>query len=397
MTNTDQWLEPTWRWFGPKDQIPLSWVRQAAATGIVTSLHHIPPGTAWTDEDVSARKAEIQAAGLTWSVVESIPVTDDIKRRGPNWDAEVDAWLQSLRAVGRAGVPVVCYNFMPVLDWTRTDLAWTYGNGAAALRFDAVDLAAWDIHVLGRSGARVDYSDEITEAAARRHAQTAPKAMAKVQAAILQGLPGADRGFSIDEFRGHLGFYAGLSADDLRSNLLEFQSIIAPEAEALGVHLAIHPDDPPWPLFGLPRVVSQRSDFDAMVDATPSPANGITLCTGSLGARADNDLPALAEAFADRVHFIHLRNVRREPDGSFHEAEHLNGSTDMAAVARVLLAEGQGRVAQGGRPIPFRPDHGHIIGPDAAMESVPGYTYAGRLRGMGELRGLFQGLVSSGK
>ena len=382
-------LAPSWRWFGPDDPIPLDHIRQTGATGIVTALHHVPPGAAWTDAEVTARRDAVAAAGLRWQVVESIPVTDEIKTRGPGYRAHMDAWIESLRAVGRAGVGVVCYNFMPVLDWTRTELEWTYPNGARALRFDMVDCAMWDIHVLGRAGAMEDYPAAIVHEAAERFEQAADNRVAAIEHAILVGLPGAGRGYSLDEFRARLALYDGMGPDALRSNLAAFVRDVAPIAREAGVRLAIHPDDPPFPIFGLPRVVSRMTDYEHLSAAHPGIENGMTLCAGSLGARADNDVQAIAERFAERIHFAHLRNVTVEADGSFHEAAHLEGRVDMAALLATLMAE-NGR--RGDTPIPFRPDHGHILGPDADGRFNHGYTFAGRLRGLSELQGLAAGL-----
>lgn len=366
-------LFPTWRWFGPDDPIPLAHIAQTGARGIVTALHGVP--APWPEEAIRARKAEIEAAGLVWAVVESIPVTDPIKRGGPGRDAEVAGWAETLRNLAAAGIDTVCYNFMPVLDWTRTELTWRMPTGALALRFDPADLAAWDAHGLGRT--------EGDDATRRRWREIGPDAQAALDHAILSGLPGSDRGYGHDEFRAALEAYDGLGADDLRANLAAFLRDVVPVAEAAGIRLGIHPDDPPMPLFGLPRVVSNGDDLQAVLDAAPSRANGLTFCTGSLGARADNDLPALAARFAGRIAFAHLRNVRREPGGAFHEADHLGGSTDMPAVLRPLMAEAARRDA----PLPFRPDHGHAIGPDAERRFNPGYTFAGRLRGLSELMG----------
>ena len=382
-------LIPSWRWFGPADPIPLHHIGQTGATGIVTSLHHIAPGTGWSDVDVAARKAEIEAAGLTWEVAESIPVTDDIKTRTRDWRSHVDAWCESLSALGRAGVPVVCYNFMPVLDWTRTELAWRYPNGSRALRFDAVDCAMWDIHVLGRAGAANNHPADVAEHARQRFDNATDDRIAAVENAILVGLPGSDRGYTVDEFRDRLDLYKGLDADGLRANLHAFVSEIAPVARDAGIRLAIHPDDPPFPLFGLPRVVSVTSDYLALFDVFADPCNGMTLCSGSLGARADNDVIAIARRFADRIHFAHLRDVSVEPNGSFHEAAHLEGRVDMAALLSLLMEENTRRAT----PIPFRPDHGHILGPDADGMFNYGYTFAGRLRGLAELRGVAEGLI----
>jgi mannonate dehydratase len=381
-------LVPSWRWFGPDDPIPLSHIRQTGATGVVTSLHHLAPGTGWSDAEVAARRAEIAAEGLSWEVVESIPVTDEIKTRSGDWRAHVDAWCASVAALGRAGVPVVCYNFMPVLDWTRTELEWHYPNGARALRYDAVDCAMWDIHVLGRSGAAADHAP-VAELARHRFETATEAEIEAIGHAILVGLPGADRGYSVAEFRERLALYAGVDDARLRANLAAFMAEVVPVAREAGVRLAIHPDDPPFPLFGLPRVVSVMADYDALFDAVPDPVNGMTLCAGSLGSRADNDVLAIARRFVGRIHFAHLRNVSVDGLGGFHEAAHLEGRVDMAALMAHLMEENTRRPV----PIPFRPDHGHILGPDAEGRFNHGYTFAGRLRGLSELRGIEAGLL----
>ncbi|MEM1047314.1 MAG: mannonate dehydratase [Pseudomonadota bacterium] len=389
-------LAPSWRWFGASDPIPLSHIAQTGARHIVTSVYDVPPGMPWSADHVSPVRDAIKAAGLTWSVVESIPVTDEIKTRSGAWRAHVDAWKTSLLAVGAAGVPVVCYNFMPVLDWTRTELNWAYPGGSQALRFDAVDCAAYDIVVLEREGADADYSDAMADRARDRAATFSDPQRQALEHAILSGLPGADRGYTRDEFRQRLAWYDEIDADALRSNLTDFMAEVVPVAAEAGILLAIHPDDPPFPLFGLPRVVSVAGDYERFIDRVPHPANGITMCTGSLGARSDNDLIAMTAAMADRVHFAHLRNVGREPDGSFYESEHLNGDVPMVDVVALLMRENARRVAAGSAPIPYRPDHGHIIGPDADGAFNPGYTFAGRLRGLGELQGLMAGLSANG-
>ena len=386
-------LQPAWRWFGPSDPVTLPAIRQAGATGVVSALHDIPAGTAWTPQAVAVHKGRIEQAGLSWRVVESIPVTDAVKLGSAQAKPDTEAWLASLEAVAAAGVDTVCYNFMPVLDWTRTDLRWSYRNGALALRFSMVDLAAYDIHVLGRQDASVDYDANIRVAAKDRFDVLRDEDIDRLEHAILSGLPGADRGYTRDAFFERLAAYDGVDARRLQANLMRFLEAVAPVAEQLGVRLAIHPDDPPFALFGLPRVVSTPDDFRSLFEAVPSPANGLTFCTGSLGARADNDVVAMAAHFSNRIHFAHLRNVVRESDGSFHESEHLDGSVDMLAVLEILLDENAKRLAAGLPPIPFRPDHGHAIGNEADTEFNPGYTYCGRLRGLGELSGAMLGLA----
>jgi mannonate dehydratase len=388
-------MEETWRWFGPKDPIPLAHIREAGATGIVTALHEIPGGTAWTDEAVAERKRLIEAEGLRWSVVESIPVTNAIKARTKDWRKDVDAWKASLRAVGRAGIETVCYNFMPIVDWTRTDLAFPLRSGLA-LRFDAVDFAVFDVFILERPGADDDYDvDLLTEAQARvRHMPESRKA--ELERIILAGLPGSDFAYDRAAFLDLLRTYAGMGPIELRDSLAEFHREVVPVAEELGVRLAIHPDDPPVPLFGLPRIVSTADDARTLLDAVPSPANGLTFCVGSYGSRADNDIVAMVRAFAASIHFLHLRNVAIEPGGSFHEAEHLHGGSDMVGVIAAVLDEEDRRRKEGraDAAIPMRPDHGHLLAADPVRNANPGYSYLGRLKGLAELRGVARAVTS---
>jgi mannonate dehydratase len=382
-------VEQTWRWFGPKDPIPLGHIAEAGATGIVTALHQIPGGTAWTDEAVAERKAIIEAAGLRWSVVESIPVTQAIKARTANWRADVDAWKASLRALGRAGIRTVCYNFMPIVDWTRTDLAYPLKSGLA-LRFDLVDFVAYDVFVLKRANAAGDYDDAIVKDAEARFRTMSPARQAELERIILAGLPGSDFAYDRAGFLALFKDFVGMTPDDLRANLAEFHREVVPVAEEAGIRLAIHPDDPPIPLFGLPRIVSTESDARALLAAVNSPANGLTFCVGSYGSRGDNDLVAMVKAFAPRIHFVHMRNVTREAPGSFHEAEHLGGNADMVAIVRMILAEEERRRQEGRRDadIPFRPDHGHLLAADPVQNANPGYSYLGRLKGLAEIRGV---------
>ncbi|ETX28047.1 mannonate dehydratase [Roseivivax isoporae] len=375
----------SWRWFGPDDPITLSDVRQAGARGVVTALHGVPAGTAWTRADVEARRDMIRDAGLEWVVVESIPVHEDIKTGAPGWEAHADAWADSLRVLGAAGIRTVCYNFMPVLDWTRTDLSHALPDGARCLRYDAVDAALFDIHVLERSEAESDHRPDIVEAAAARHATLDAAARTRLTDTIIAGLPGAEESWTLESFRARLDAYRDIGADGLRTNLFAFLDRVLPAAEAAGVDLAIHPDDPPFPLFGLPRVVSTEADLAAIVAQSASPANGITFCTGSLGVRADNDLPRMLDRLGDRVRFLHLRSTRREADGiSFHEAEHLGGDARLVEVVRVALAI----EARRGAALPMRPDHGHMIAWDQDRGMRAGYPYLGRMRGLAELRGV---------
>ncbi|HET6518982.1 MAG TPA: mannonate dehydratase [Geminicoccaceae bacterium] len=392
-------MQQAWRWFGPDDPVTLDQVRQAGASGIVTALHHRQDGSVWPDAEVLQRRAEVEATGLVWSVVESIPVPDAIKLGGAGAAAASARFGDSLRAVARAGVRIVCYNFMPVLDWTRTDLMWRLPTTGYALRFDAVDLALYDVFLLRRPGAEGDHRPELLERARERLGRMGEGEQAALERTIIAGLPGV-AGERNDRagFERRLALYAGLGADDLRASHDAFLRAVVPVAEEEGVRLAVHPDDPPFPLFGLPRVVSTVEDLRRLLAAVDHPANGLTFCTGSLGARADNDVPAMAAEFAPRIAFAHLRNVTIEPDGSFHEAEHLDGGTDMVAVIRTLLAEEARRRAAGrdDHEIPLRPDHGHLLADDIHKKTNPGYSLIGRLKGLAELRGVIRALEWQG-
>jgi mannonate dehydratase len=376
-------MEQTWRWFGPKDPIPLTHIAEAGATGIVTALHQIPGGTPWTVDAVAERQATIAAAGLTWSVVESIPVTNAIKARTQRWRADVEAWKASLRALGAAGIRTVCYNFMPIVDWTRTDLAYPLKSGLA-LRFDVVDFVAYDAFVLRRAGAAGDYAADIVRQAEARFAGMGEARKAELERIILAGLPGSDFGYDRAAFLALLADYDGMTSNDLRASLADFHREVVPVAEEMGIRLAIHPDDPPIPLFGLPRIVSTEADAAALLSAADSVANGLTFCVGSYGSRGDNDLVAMVKQFAPRIHFLHLRNVTRQEAGSFYEDEHLNGDADMVAIVSAVLDEEKRR----GTAIPFRPDHGHLLAADTVKNANPGYSYLGRLKGLAEIRGV---------
>jgi mannonate dehydratase len=387
------YLEQTWRWFGPKDPVMLSDVRQAGATGIVSALHQIPNGHVWDLDTIVERRDTIRAAGLRWSVVESIPVHEDIKKRSGPYRQWIDHYKTSLRNTGRVGIPVVCYNFMPILDWTRTDLAYVVEDGSEALRFDMVEIAAFDIHLLQRKNASLDYHPDVVVRAEAWFKQASEADKHRVTRNIIAGLPGSEETYTIDNFRNALAAYDGISAADLQANLIEFLKEIAPVAEEAGVRLAIHPDDPPFPMFGLPRVVSTAADTEAVFSAYDSPSNGLCFCTGSFGARADNDLPAMFRQLGHKVNFLHLRQVQIEPDGSFYEANHLEGSHDIYQIMSEVVREQQRRDS----PIPMRPDHGHRMLDDLRKSgSNPGYTAIGRLRGLAELRGLEMGIVRGG-
>ncbi len=387
-------MEQTWRWFGPQDPVTLADVRQTGATGIVSALHQITSGEAWTVEAVAERRAMIEKAGLTWSVVESIPVHDDIKTRSGNFRRYIDNWIASLRACAAGGVTTICYNFMPVVDWTRTNLMWQVADGSYALRFDMVDFAAYDVFILERRGAEASYPEAVLSAARTRLAGMSEADKDALERNIIAGLPGSD--FTRDRagMRKLLSAYDGIGPAELRTNLVAFLQEVAPVAEEVGARLCIHPDDPPFSLFGLPRVVSTAEDARAVLAAADAPANGLTFCVGSYGARADNDLVAMVREFGPRIHFAHLRNVKREDDGSFFEDDHLAGSSDMIGVIGALLDEEARRRAEGRADavIPMRPDHGHLMLDDVGKKTNPGYSCIGRLRGLAELRGVMMAL-----
>jgi len=387
-------MKETWRWFGPQDPVSLDQVKQAGATGVVSALHHLCRGEAWPLEEVLKRNAEIQAAGLVWSVVESVPLHNSIKLRSGPYRQFTDAWKDTLASIAKAGVPIICYNFMPVVEWTRTDLKWPLPSTGYALRFDAIDFAAYDLFILARKGAGTDYSPERTAAARARFDEMSEARRGELELTIIAGLPGTDSSYNRQTIRDLLLQYAGITAADLRDNLLAFLREVVPVAQEVGVSLAIHPDDPPWSLFGLPRVVSNAADVRAILAAVDSPANGLTFCVGSYGARGDNDLLAMVREFAPRIHFAHLRQVVREADGSFYEGEHLTGSSDMVGVICALLKEEARRRHENrtDREIPMRPDHGHLLADDICKKVNPGYSLVGRLKGLAELRGVMRGL-----
>lgn len=392
-------MEQTWRWFGPDDAIALSEIRQTGATGIVTALHQIPYGVVWTQDEVATRKRVIESdptLGLRWSVVESLPVAEPIKQADGDLSALFDNYRQSLRNLGAQGVTTVCYNFMPVLDWTRTQLAVPLPGGGSALRFNAHEYAAFDCFMLVRKGAEADHAPAVLARARTWFDNASESDRDKLLATIMAGLPGAYDRYDIPGLRRMLDRYADITADGLRENLARFLREVIPAADEAGVRMCIHPDDPPRPLFGLPRIVSNQDDLDFIVNAVDSTANGITFCTGSLGAGPTNDLPAMAARFGPRIHFIHLRNVSKEPDGSFQEAEHLGGDVDMVAVMSALLHEQSRRKATGNAHwrLPFRPDHGHELLDDGKRKTHPGYPLIGRMRGLAELRGVMTALAT---
>jgi len=395
----EQRLEETWRWYGPKDSVSLLDVKQAGATGIVTALHDIPTGEVWPVEAILARKAEIESLGMRWSVVESVPVHESIKQMAPGCERFIANYQQTVRNLGRCGIGKLCYNFMPVIDWTRTDLERDWFDGSKALAFDLDDFAAFDLHVLQRPAAKTAYSAERVRSATERFSKMSAADARALQTAIVAGLPGRMvEAYSLDDFREALAKYDNIDAAGLRDNLHKFLREVIPVAAEAGVLMAIHPDDPPMPLLGLPRVVSTEADVAGLLGAVDDVHNGITFCVGSYGSHPENDVEGMARRFAKRTHFVHLRNVRKDDkDGSFTEADHLTGDVDMFDVMTTFLDERRRRCAEGWSDamLPFRPDHGHqMLGDlDATKKANPGYTAIGRLRGLAELRGLQEGIV----
>lgn len=387
-------LEQTFRWFGPSDAVTLQAIRQTGATGIVNALHHIPSGVVWSPEEIKKRKDMIEAAGLTWSVVESVNIHESIKTATEGRDEAIANYIQTLKNLAAAGIKTVCYNFMPVLDWTRTNLDFRLSNNASALRYEAAAVHAFDLYILERPGAFDEFTPAQQKAAKDYLDRISAEEKELLINTIMAGLPGTDEVFTIPEFKEHLKKYENIDATALKANLAYFLQAIIPDAEKLGVKMCIHPDDPPFPILGLPRVVSTEADLKFIVDAAPSPSNGLTYCTGSLGARADNDLPGIMNRLGQHVHFLHLRNVRREADGSFYEDNHLEGTTDMYAVMKAVILEQKKRVDAGREDIaiPMRPDHGHKILDDYNYNTYPGYSVTGRMKGLAELRGLELGI-----
>ena len=393
-------MEQCWRWFGPGDPITLANIAQAGATGIVSALHEVPTGEVWSIAAIQEHNAEIEAAGLKWSVVESVPVHADIQKGNSGCDQKIETYQQTIRNLAEVGIGVICYNFMPIVDWTRTELDYQLPNGAEALRFDAAQFAAYDVHMLKRSDAELDYDEDVLQRAKAFYTSLGDDERNTLEKSIIAGLPGGEGSYDREGLRAEIEFFRNLGESGLRINFEKFLSEVIPVASEHGVAMAVHPDDPPFSLFGIPRIVSTAEDVRRIFSMQDNAANGLTLCAGSFGARGDNDLTKMANEFGERVHFVHLRNVTRESDGSFYESEHLDGDNDLISLISALLQQESARSQSGGAltEIPMRPDHGHTVGDELEHSNVnPGYSYVGRLKGLAELRGVIRTLEWQGR